>query len=75
MNNDLGKLDLKEILSRCCVIDLQDKTIVHLKNNLVIYLILVLGFIIRLYGVQFGLPGLYHADETIVVNHAFNFLN
>jgi 4-amino-4-deoxy-L-arabinose transferase-like glycosyltransferase len=73
MNNDLGKLDLKEILSRCCVIDLQDKTIVHLKNNLVIYMILVLGFIIRLYGVQFGLPGLYHADETIVVNHALAY--
>ena len=73
MNNDLGKLDLKEILSRCCVIDLQDKTIVHLKNNLVIYLILVLGFIVRLYGVQFGLPGLYHADETIVVNHALAY--
>jgi 4-amino-4-deoxy-L-arabinose transferase-like glycosyltransferase len=50
--------------------DLQNKTIVHLKDNLAIYLILVLGFMIRLYGIQFGLPGLYHADEPMVVNHA-----
>ncbi len=54
-------------------LDLQDKTIVHLKDNLAIYLILVLGFMIRLYGVKFGLPGLYHADETIVVNHALAY--
>jgi len=29
--------------------------------------------VIRLYGVQFGLPGLNHADETIVVNHAIAY--
>lgn len=73
MNNDLGKLDFKEIMSRCCIIDLQDKTIVHLKNNLALYLILLLGFVVRFYGVKFGLPGLYHADETIVVNHALAY--
>ena len=70
MNKDLVKLDFRAILSRCCIIDLQDKTIVHLKNNLALYLILVLGFVVRFYGVQFGLPEIYHADEPMVVNHA-----
>ena len=28
---------------------------------------------VRLYGVKFGLPGLYHADETMVVNHALAY--
>lgn len=32
-----------------------------------------MGFAIRLYGVQFGLPELYHADETIVVHHALAY--
>jgi len=44
-----------------------------LKDNLVLYLILVLSLVIRLYGVRFGLPGLNHADETIVVNHAIAY--
>ncbi len=73
MNGGIEKFDLKEIWSRCCGADLQSKTVSHLKDNLAIYLILVLGFMIRLYGVQFGLPGLYHADETIVVNHALAY--
>ncbi len=45
----------------------------HLKDNPVLYAILVLALGIRLYGIQFGLPGLYHADETIVVNHAIAY--
>lgn len=73
MNKNLEKLDFREILSRCCIIDLQNKTILHLRNNLALYLILALGFVVRLYGVKFGLPGLYHADETIVVNHALAY--
>jgi hypothetical protein len=32
--------------------------------------IVVLGVALRIIGVQFGLPNLYHADEPIVVNHA-----
>ncbi len=36
-------------------------------------LILILGFALRFYGVSFGLPHLYHADEPIVVNHALAF--
>lgn len=35
--------------------------------------ILILGFLLRLAGVQFGLPYLYHADEPIVVNHALAY--
>ena len=34
-------------------------------------LVLALGF--RLYGVGFGLPEIYHADEPIVVNHALAY--
>lgn len=35
--------------------------------------ILTIAFFVRLWGVGFGLPGLYHADEPIVVNHALAF--
>ncbi len=49
------------------------KTIYHLNSNLILYVILALALVIRLYGIQFGLPGLYHADETIVVNHALAY--
>ena len=35
--------------------------------------ILVLAFVLRLWGVNFGLPFLYHADEPIVVNHALAY--
>ena len=35
--------------------------------------ILALAFILRIWGVGFGLPHLYHADEPIVVNHALAF--
>ncbi len=32
-----------------------------------------IGLFLRLYGVHFGLPYLYHADEPIVVNHALAY--
>lgn len=35
--------------------------------------LIVLGFGLRIYGVHFGLPYLYHADEPIVVNHALAY--
>lgn len=35
--------------------------------------ILVLALALRLWGVNFGLPHLYHADEPIVVNHALAY--
>lgn len=38
-----------------------------------LWLILALGFTLRLWGIGFGLPHLYHADEPIVVNHAMAY--
>ena len=40
------------------------------KEHLPIWVILVLGFFVRIIGINFGLPDLYHADEPIIVNHA-----
>ena len=40
------------------------------QRRLTLWGILALAFLLRLVGVQFGLPHLYHADEPIVVNHA-----
>ncbi len=36
-------------------------------------LILLLALLLRLWAVGFGLPGLFHADEPIIVNHALRF--
>ncbi len=38
-----------------------------------IIFILVAAFFLRVWGVSFGLPDLYHADEPIVVNHALAY--
>lgn len=38
-----------------------------------ISLILGLAFFLRIWGLSFGLPELYHADEPIVVNHALAY--
>lgn len=35
--------------------------------------IIILGFALRVLGINFGLPHLYHADEPIVVNHALGY--
>lgn len=35
--------------------------------------ILLLGLALRLWGISFGLPEVYHADEPIVVNHALAY--
>jgi hypothetical protein len=45
------------------------------KRNEWIYLGLILGvgFLLRSYAIDFGLPYLYHADEPIVVNHALAY--
>ncbi len=39
----------------------------------VLLAILAIALFVRLWGVNFGLPYLYHADEPIVVNHALAF--
>ncbi len=36
-------------------------------------LILLLGFVLRVWGLDFGLPHLYHADEPVVVNHSLAY--
>jgi len=38
-----------------------------------ILLLLILGFLLRIWGIGFGLPGLYHADEPNVVNRALAY--
>ncbi|MBI3313344.1 MAG: glycosyltransferase family 39 protein [Candidatus Omnitrophica bacterium] len=42
-------------------------------SRILLFLILVLGFALRITGIQFGLPHLYHADEPIVINHALAY--
>ena len=43
------------------------------RETIFLFGILALAFILRVWGVRFGLPFLYHADEPIVVNHALAF--
>ncbi|HNV86467.1 MAG TPA: glycosyltransferase family 39 protein [Candidatus Omnitrophota bacterium] len=38
-----------------------------------LFLILIAAFALRVWGISFGLPDLYHADEPIVVNHALAY--
>lgn len=40
------------------------------RGDLPIWIILLFGFTVRMIGINFGLPDLYHADEPIIVNHA-----
>ncbi len=42
-------------------------------SNFYLFLILFLGFALRIWGFDFGLPQLNHADEPIVVNHALAY--
>ena len=41
-----------------------------LKKHYLIIIIIILGCILRIWGINFGLPLLFHQDEPIVVNHA-----
>lgn len=43
------------------------------KPSALLFVILLAGFSLRLWGISFGLPYLYHADEPIVVNHALAY--
>ncbi len=43
------------------------------KDTFFLTLILLLAFSLRIWGITFGLPHLYHADEPIVVNHALAY--
>lgn len=42
-------------------------------QHIPILCILALAFLVRIAGINFGLPDLYHADEPIVVNHALAY--
>lgn len=42
-------------------------------NSLLLLGILFLALFLRVWGISFGLPYLYHADEPIVVNHALAY--
>jgi len=44
-----------------------------IRRFLISGVILLLAFALRIWGIHFGLPHLYHADEPIVVNHALSF--
>jgi hypothetical protein len=39
----------------------------------VVLLICALAFVLRIWGISFGLPGVDHGDESEVVNHAVRF--
>ena len=43
------------------------------RDRLRLGLILALGFLLRIIGIHFGLPDLFHADEPIVVHHALAY--
>lgn len=42
-------------------------------NKCILPVILLVGFALRIWGLDFGLPGLLHQDEPIVVNHALAY--
>ena len=39
----------------------------------ILFIILLIAFFLRIWGISFGLPGIDHGDETEVVNHAVRF--
>lgn len=43
------------------------------REKVALWGILTVAFVLRIWGVHFGLPFLYHADEPIVVNHALAY--
>ena len=44
-----------------------------LKTNFLILIIMAIGLILRVWGVNFGLPYQFHQDEPIIVNHALAY--
>jgi len=49
------------------------KSISHSRATFLLTCILFLGFLLRVWGISFGLPELVHSDEPIVVNHALSY--
>jgi len=44
-----------------------------MQKRIILSAVLLLGLSLRLYGINFGLPYTYHADEPIIVNHAMAY--
>lgn len=51
-----------------------DKLLVRFSTPLLIFLILLFGILFRLWGIDFGLPYLYHPDEPVIIITAQNIL-
>lgn len=43
------------------------------KKHLLLIIIVILGFVLRIWGINFGLPYQFHQDEPIIVNHALAY--
>jgi hypothetical protein len=43
------------------------------KSSYIILFIMLVGFLLRVWGLDFGLPHQFHQDEPIVVNHALTY--
>lgn len=44
-----------------------------LKRHYIILIIMIIGLILRVWGINFGLPYKFHQDEPIIVNHALAY--
>ena len=52
---------------------LKTKNITISTHSILLILIIILGFILRLWGINFGLPGLYGPAEFYTVNNAVSY--
>lgn len=46
---------------------------IDLRKNLLILIIVIIGILLRIWGINFGLPYQFHQDEPIIVNHALAY--
>ncbi|NQT94900.1 MAG: glycosyltransferase family 39 protein [Candidatus Omnitrophica bacterium] len=44
-----------------------------IRENILLLVIILIGIALRLWGIDFGLPQLFHQDEPIIVNHALAY--
>jgi 4-amino-4-deoxy-L-arabinose transferase-like glycosyltransferase len=69
----IGKLWKAEGIRGLKDIELPKKCHTVIRDNYLLFLILFLGIILRIYAVDFGLPYRYHPDEITVIGHALRF--
>ena len=65
---DLFRIRILHLGEKYCALNMDAR-----RAGFILTAILVLGFLLRIIGIHFGLPHLYHADESIVVNHALAY--